>query len=84
MNILDEIVSLTARLEKLTSELYAMTASSIDEPLSFEELRGKCAEMSRSGHTAHIKATLQKYGVEKLSDLKPEDYTSFIEEVCNA
>ena len=49
--------------------------------MTFEELRGVCAEKARAGFTADVRNLLGQYGVNKLSELKPEDYVAFRAEV---
>lgn len=49
--------------------------------ITFEELRGICAEKARAGFTAEVRNLLGQYGVKKLSELKPEDYVAFRAEV---
>lgn len=49
--------------------------------MTFEELRGVCAEKARAGFTAEVKNLLEQYKVKKLSELKPEDYLAFRAEV---
>ena len=49
--------------------------------MTFEELRGVCAEKARAGFTAEVRNLLGQYGVNKLSELKPEDYVAFRAEV---
>lgn len=39
-----------------------------------EIIRAKLAELASQGHTQEIKALLQKFGAEKLSDVDPKDY----------
>ena len=49
--------------------------------MTFEELRGVYAEKARAGFTAEVRNLLGQYGVNKLSELKPEDYVAFRAEV---
>ncbi|MBR2913510.1 MAG: rRNA biogenesis protein rrp5 [Oscillospiraceae bacterium] len=48
--------------------------------VTFVELRSKLAEISRSGHTAEVKELLQKFGAEKLSDVKESDFVALLAE----
>lgn len=55
--------------------------------IRLEDVRAVLSEISRSGHTAEMKALLSKHGAKKLSDIKPEDYGQLLaeaEEVKNA
>ena len=50
-------------------------------PLTLEEVRAVLAEKSRAGFTAEVKAIITKYGADKLSAVKPEDYAAVLAEV---
>lgn len=60
--------------------------TSTEEPKSetksvtFVELRSKLAEISRSGYAAEVRELLQKFGAEKLSDVKESDYAALLTE----
>lgn len=49
--------------------------------LSFEEVRAVLAAKSREGHTAEVKAVLTEFGVEKLSDINPDQYDALLAKV---
>lgn len=42
--------------------------------IKLEDVRAVLAEKSRSGHTAEVRALLQKYGAAKLSAVDPANY----------
>ena len=44
------------------------------EPITLEQVRAVLAEKSRDGHTAEIKALLEKHGAAKLSEIDPSEY----------
>lgn len=52
----------------------------VEKVLTLEEVRAILAEKSRAGHTAKIRELLQKYGAEKLSEIKPSDYSALLAE----
>ncbi len=52
-----------------------------EKTYSFTDVRGILADKSRQGHTVAVKELLRKYGVEKLSDLAPENYTAIVADV---
>lgn len=55
--------------------------------IRLEDVRAVLSEISRSGHTAEMKALLAKHGAKKLSDIPKEDYEQLLaeaEEVKNA
>lgn len=57
------------------------------EPVTFTQLRSRLAEISRSGRTAKVKELIARYGAEKLSAVKPEDYAALLadaEVIANA
>ena len=49
--------------------------------LTLEEVRAVCAEKSRAGFTAEVKAIIAKHGADRLSAVKPEDYESVLANV---
>ena len=49
--------------------------------LTLEQVRAVLAEKSRAGHTAAIRALLQKYGASKLSGIDPKHYEALLQEV---
>jgi hypothetical protein len=52
------------------------------KPITFEELRGIMAKKTRvsKANTDAIRDLLTKYGVHKLSELKPEQYAAFLKD----
>lgn len=44
--------------------------------LTFIDVRKLLSEKSRAGHTAEVKALLQKYGADKLSELAESNYAA--------
>ena len=51
-----------------------------DFEITLEKVRGVLAEKSRSGHTAAVRAIIQKYGANRLSEISPEDYPAVLAE----
>lgn len=49
--------------------------------LQLEDVRAVLAEKSRAGHTAAIRAILQKYGASKLSGVEPKHYEALLKDV---
>ena len=49
-----------------------------EPPLTLEQVRAVLAEKSRNGHTAEIRALLQKYGAAKLSLVDPAHYKDLL------
>lgn len=46
--------------------------------LTLEQVRAVLADKSRQGHTAEIRALLQKYGASKLSGIDPVHYRALL------
>lgn len=46
--------------------------------ITLEKVRGVLAGKSRSGHTAEVRAIIQKYGADRLSDIDPKDYQAVL------
>ena len=49
--------------------------------LTLEQVRAVLANKSRQGHTAEIRALLQKYGASKLSGIDPVHYRALLADV---
>lgn len=52
-----------------------------EKMLTLEDVRAVCADKSRNGFTAEIKAILTKHGAEKLSEVDPTEYKALLAEV---
>ena len=53
----------------------------LPEPeLTLEQVRAVLADKSRQGHTAEIRALLQKHGASKLSQIDPAQYKALLAE----
>ena len=50
------------------------------QTISLEQVRGVLADKSRSGHTAEVRAIIQKYGADRLSDIDPKHYAAVLKE----
>lgn len=48
--------------------------------LKLEDVRAVLAETSRAGHTAKVRALLQKYGAAKLSEIDPANYEALMKD----
>ncbi len=89
---LAEIIGILVGDEKPAKAIEAKPTK-VEEPkvekkeVTLEDVRTKLAGLSRNGHTKEVKELLQKYGAEKLSAVKPEDYEALLadaEEIGNA
>ena len=59
----------------------AEPAPAKEPELKLEDVRAVLADMSRKGHTAEIRALLQKYGSAKLSGVDPANYSALLKDV---
>lgn len=50
------------------------------KPVALEQVRAVLAEKSRSGHTADVRALLEKHGADKLSAIDPIMYATLLSE----
>lgn len=48
--------------------------------ISLEEVRGVLAEKSQLGFTAEVRAIIQKYGANRLSEVDPKNYKKVLED----
>lgn len=81
-----------AEEEKQPAKKAASKKKQTDEPkpepqleeeklLTLEDVRAVCADKSRKGFTAEVKAVLTKHGAEKLSEVDPTEYKTLLAEV---
>ena len=68
---------LTKIFSKESQATDAPTSPSEPE-LTLEQVRAVLADKSRKGHTAEIRALLQKYGAAKLSGIDPANYKALL------
>ena len=52
-----------------------------EKPLTLEDVRAVCADKSRQGFTAEVKAILTKHGADKLSEVDQAEYKALLAEV---
>ena len=57
------------------------TNQKAEKSLTLEVVRAVLAEKSRDGHTAYIRALLEKHGAPKLSEIDPAKYTALLADV---
>ena len=48
--------------------------------ITLEKVRGILADKSRAGHTAEVRAIIQKHGASRLSEVEPDQYAAIIQE----
>lgn len=68
-------------LAEMLSSHTTEEAPAKEPPLTLEAVRAVLAEKSRVGHTAEIRALLQKYGAPKLSGIDPANYKALLADV---
>lgn len=66
---------------KPKSETKSETLTEEKSDITLESVRAICAEKSRAGFTAEVKAIITNHGADKLSAIKPEDYAAVLAEV---
>lgn len=90
-NAINELRTAATTITRLSDLLYAellavdpnagQTETPVPETapaLTLEAVRAILAEKSRDGHTAEIRALLQKYGANKLSGVDPANYKALL------
>ncbi len=72
----------TVITDSLSDEVKDVPKLPEKEPPSIplEKVRGVLADKSRGGHTAEVRAIIQKYGADRLSDIDPKDYAAVLKE----
>ena len=68
--------------EKGTSRGSKKEKAPMEKPsvITLEEVRGILAEKSRDGHTAEVRALIQRHGANRLSEVNPDQYAAIIKE----
>ena len=54
------------------------TLQKAEKPLTLEAVRAVLADKSRNGHTADIRALLEKHGAARLSEIDPANYAALL------
>lgn len=74
-------------LSGLADSVRALCASLADSPqaeakekqtIPLEKVRGILAEKSRNGYTAQVRAIIQSFGAERLSEIDPSQYEAVL------
>ena len=76
---INDVADTLAEVFSTESADEAPDAAAPAEPaLTLEQVRAVLANKSRQGHTAEIRALLQKYGASKLSGIDPANYKALL------
>ena len=76
---INDVADTLAEVFSTESADEAPDAAAPAEPaLTLEQVRAVLATKSRQGHTAEIRALLQKYGASKLSGIDPTNYKALL------
>ena len=81
MNKNDVITQVVNSLENCIKELKSIVEEKEAKPITLEQVRKVLAELSRNGFTEDVRTLLKKYGSDKLSGIKQEDYQALLEDV---
>ena len=73
----EQLISIADRLDQEKPELKAEKPA---KEISYTDIRKMLADKSRAGHTAEIKAILEKHGAGKLSEIDPKEYGTILKE----
>lgn len=76
---INDVADTLAEMFSIAPTDEAHDAATPTEPvLTLEQVRAVLANKSRQGHTAEIRALLQKYGATKLSSVAPSNYMALL------
>ena len=75
---INEVANTLAEMFSTTADEASDTAAPAEPQLTLEQVRAVLADKSRKGHTAEIRALLQKYGATKLSGIDPANYKALL------
>jgi hypothetical protein len=82
-DVADDMSALAESIALLANAI-ASDKEETEEPipqLTLSDVRGVLAKKSQAGLTKGVKALIKKYGAERLSDVKPEDYEALLKDV---
>lgn len=75
---INEAANTLAEMFSTTADEATDAAVPAEPQLTLEQVRAVLADKSRKGHTAEIRALLQKYGAAKLSGIDPVHYKALL------
>ncbi len=75
---INDVANTLAELFSTTAAEAPNAAAPAEPQLTLEQVRAVLADKSRKGHTAEIRALLQKYGASKLSGIDPANYKALL------
>ena len=75
---INEVANTLAEMFSTTADEAPDVAAPTEPQLTLEQVRAVLADKSRKGHTAVIRALLQKYGAAKLSGIDPANYRALL------
>lgn len=75
---INEVANTLAEMFSTTADKASDAAVPSEPQLTLEQVRAVLADKSRKGHTAEIRALLQKYGAAKLSGIDPVHYKALL------
>ena len=86
--VIDDLHSCSEQLSDIAAELEAMFSTAPEEvtvpaetskpELKLEDVRAVLADISRAGHTAEVRALIEKYGADRLSKVDPKNYEAML------
>lgn len=86
--VIDDLHSCSEQLSDIAAELEAMFSTAPEEvavpaetskpELKLEHVRVVLADISRAGHTAEVRALIEKYGADRLSKVDPKNYEAML------
>lgn len=75
---INEVANTLAEMFSTTADKAPDAAVPAEPQLTLEQVRAVLADKSRKGHTAEIRALLQRYGAAKLSGIDPANYKALL------
>lgn len=77
----EKATQMTQESVKVTGESSSSSTSTEDTKpvVTIEQVRAVMAEKSQAGLTSQVKELLEKFGANKLSAIKPDDYEALLE-----
>jgi len=83
MKLADDLTALAKSLSDVPEETAVEEKPAKAEKkkaVTLEEVRGVLAEKSRAGFTAEVRAIIEKYGAERLSEIDPANFEAVLKD----
>lgn len=81
--VIEKLNAISTLINEIISLLKEEKSDSVEEvkTISFEDFKGELIDYARDGLSNEIRDVIEKHGVNKISELKPNQYEEVLNEV---